>query len=614
MLKKVLSLATLYSLLSAAVVAACIFFSRMSVVLRPGDTVPASVASEIAQISFMQTSPQQLETSLAFDSGLPTSDMLLVISDIRAFTLSVNGENLYQFTGTPATQRVHILRLDKAIQQSDLLHIQITSSSLKSSIKAAIGSAKIVNYLFALSQAFNALLLGMYLAIILTCLALYSHKKSESYLLYMVFFTFAVACTDVLYSSLPVPGFPLRDTLHMGFLHAVSQILCLILCLKLMRLEPFPRMRRGYPPLLILFTVAAVLILNRVSYVLRSVFLDLIYLMTAVTVIYATAKGERFSRILLLGTAISGGILLYNSFVNSGYAQPMSIMLFLHMPGIYFMLFDLSCLLVVSNIFAQKFTEAENLVKIVESTNRALDEKVKERTQELETSNNQLILEQKKKLAMTTNLFHDLRSPLFCALGYTDIIRSKLTAPMDEISILQRELEYLSHLIENLFLISKLEEKQITFTQQPVDIMKLCAYLVEELQPEADLRKTVITLRPTPSLIVTGDGYRLKQALSNVISNAIEHTPDGTHVLISTSKTADTAILSIEDDGCGIPQALIDHLFDRYYVRSPDHNRSGLGLPIAQEIIAAHHGSIRIQSTPGKGTCFTIQLPLKTDN
>ena len=62
MLKKVLSLATLYSLLSAAVVAACIFFSRMSVVLRPGDTVPASVASEIAQISFMQTSPQQLET------------------------------------------------------------------------------------------------------------------------------------------------------------------------------------------------------------------------------------------------------------------------------------------------------------------------------------------------------------------------------------------------------------------------------------------------------------------------------------------------------------------------------------------------------------------------
>lgn len=614
MLKRILSLAAVYILLSVTVVAVCIFFSHMPVVLRPGDTVPVGVANGIAQIAFAQTSPQQLETRLALNPTLPERDMLLVISDIRSFTLDVNGEVLYQFIGTPATQRVHILSLDKAIQQSGFLHIRITGSSLKNSIKAAIGSAETINRRFTLSQTFNALLLGMYLAIILICLALYGHKKTEGYLLCMAFFTLSVACTDVLYSSLPVPEFPLRDTLHMGYLHAVSQILCLILCLKLMRLEPFPRMKRSYPPLMILFTVAAVLILNRVSYVLRSVFLDLIYLMTAVTVIYATAKGERFSRILLLGTAISGGILLYNSFVNSGYAQPMSIMLFLHMPGIYFMLFDLSCLLVVSNIFAQKFTEAENLVKIVESTNRALDEKVKERTQELETSNNQLILEQKKKLAMTTNLFHDLRSPLFCALGYTDIIRSKLTAPMDEISILQRELEYLSHLIENLFLISKLEEKQITFTQQPVDIMKLCAYLVEELQPEADLRKTVITLRPTPSLIVTGDGYRLKQALSNVISNAIEHTPDGTHVLISTSKTADTAILSIEDDGCGIPQALIDHLFDRYYVRSPDHNRSGLGLPIAQEIIAAHHGSIRIQSTPGKGTCFTIQLPLKTDN
>lgn len=612
--KRTLAFTMAYILASVMVFTLCMLCSRTSLVLHSGDAIPSGAANKVTQIAFAQTSAQQLEAVLAFDPALTGQKMTLVISDIRSFALAVNGEEVYRFIGTPATQRTHLISLSEALQQGSPLHIQITGAALKNSIKAAIGSETMIHRIFALSQAFSAFLLGMYLAIVLICLALFIHKKTEGYLLCMVFFTIAVACTDVLYSALPVPRFPMRDTLHMGYLHAVSQTLCLILCLKLMRLEPFSRMQRSYPFILVIFSIAAVLILNQISYILRALFLDLIYLITAGVVIYATAKGKRFSCILLLGTALSGGILLYNSFVNFGYMQPMNMMIFLHMPGVYFMLFDLSCLFVVSNIFAQKFTEAEKLVKVVESSNRELDEKVKERTQELEKSNRRLICEQQKKLAMTTNLFHDLRSPLFCAIGYADIIRSKLPAPADEMNILQRELEYLSHLIENLFLISKLEEKQITFTRQPVDMQKLCACLIEELQPKADQHKTIVTLHAMPGVVIIGDGFRLKQALGNIIGNAIDHTAEGTHVLVLLSKEKEHALLTVEDDGCGIPEGMIDHLFDRYYVRSPDHNRSGLGLPIAQEIIAAHQGDIQVKSTLGQGTCFAIRLPLKAED
>ena len=612
MFKRIVSCSVVFLFVLAASFTLCLILSGTPQLLHDGDTL--NQEDRNAQIAFHQTEANHLEATLHIAPSLLNRDFLLIISDIRSFSLSVNGKILYRFLGTPATQRLHVLELQNEAAASDTLHIQITGLDLKSSIKAAIGSSENIRPLLSLTQSISSLLSGMYLAIIVVCLALYAHKRSESYLLHMVFFTLSVACTNMLYSSPPLPDFPFRDTLHMGYLHAVSQTLCLILCLKLMQLEPFPRFKQLYPLGLLFFSIAAVFLLNHFSYLLRLLFLDAIYLVTVCIVIYANAKGKRFSRLLLWGTALSGGLLLYNSLVNLGLTRPLFLMTFLHMPGLYFMLFDLSCLFVVCNIFAQKFTESEELVKVVENNNLQLDEKVRERTHALKVSNDMLIQEQKKKLAMTANLFHDLRSPLFCAIGYSEMIESRLPKPMNELSILQRELKYLSHLVENLFLISKLEEKQITFTRQPIDIQKLCIFLCEELRPEADSKEDTVILNLTPGLIVTGDGFRLKQALCNILSNAIEHNPNGTEIILSSSLESEHVVLSIEDHGIGISEPTLAHLFDRYYVRSPDHNRSGLGLPIAQELIAAHHGSIHVKSVVNEGTCFIITLPIRTQS
>ena len=115
-------------------------------------------------------------------------------------------------------------------------------------------------------------------------------------------------------------------------------------------------------------------------------------------------------------------------------------------------------------------------------------------------------------------------------------------------------------------------------------------------------------------LIVTGDGFRLKQALYNVVSNAIQHTPEGTHVQISCHQENGYAIISVEDDGNGISEDAVSHLFDRYYTRSPESTNSGLGLAIAKEIIHAHDGTINVESEVGKGSCFVITLQLREND
>ena len=231
MFKRLVSRSALFLTALIVSVALCVLLSSLSYTLYDGDTLNPD--SRNARIVFQQTAADQLETTIHIAPSMQNRDLLLMISDIRSFSLSVNGKMLYRFIGTPATQRLHVLELQDEVATSNALHIQISGPALKNSIKTVIGLGETIRPLLSLTQSISAWLLGMYLAIILVCLSLYTHKRSEGYLLHMVFFTLSVACTTMLYSYPPLPVFPFRDTLHMGYLHAVSQTLCLILCLKL---------------------------------------------------------------------------------------------------------------------------------------------------------------------------------------------------------------------------------------------------------------------------------------------------------------------------------------------------------------------------------------------
>ena len=112
---------------------------------------------------------------------------------------------------------------------------------------------------------------------------------------------------------------------------------------------------------------------------------------------------------------------------------------------------------------------------------------------------------------------------------------------------------------------------------------------------------------------VNGDRERIEQVIMNIVSNAIKYTPDGGRIELRARADGENVVLTVKDNGIGIPEKDLPRLFERFYrvdkARSRQSGGTGLGLSIAQEILSQHNGSIRIDSTYGEGTCVTITLP-----
>ena len=591
--------------------------SRIRKVL-PGEILDGQVLQENIHILLDYDGDERdtLRTTLIPSEELMNADIHLLISVIRSFDLFINGELAYHFEGTPAVQLTHDIPIGNEITCKAPLEIVIKAGSkevMTNSVRCLIGDGSSIQKNMNTAYALTLILAGMYVAIIINCLSLFLRKRTESYLLYMMLFTISVACTGILYSNLPIPNFPLRNVLHMGYLHAASEIFSLMLYVKLFRISILDRFGRWYPIWLLGASFVALFVINRFFSPLRIFFLELFFFCSLIIIVVSFFKGRLYANLILVGSAASWGLNIYDNCVNYGLAQPTLLMYYCHMPAVYYLIQAFFCMIIVNAIFSQKFKEAETLFFEVEQANQKLDEKVKQRTIELEKANSQLIQEQQEKHAMMTNLFHDLRSPVFCALGYTDIIKEKYPESSRETTVLKRQLEHLSHLTEELFLMAKLEEKQITFALQPVDMYRMCMVLIEELKPEIDANGKDISLAGETAL-VTGDGFRLRQAVENILMNAIIHTPRGTAIRIWVKRERDQVLVIIDDNGPGIPANSKAHLFDRYYTFSQGKKGSGLGLPIALEIVRAHNGSIDVESELDKGSRFTIYLPARYED
>ena len=547
----------------------------------PQSCVSNDVLNHMARISFEKRDHDRvMETTFSLAEDLQAEDLHLMIADISNFEVFLNDSLFYQFAGSPSSKRMHNISLRDPVEPGGQLTIRLVSPTPMNPLKCLIGSGREIGLYMSVMQTLSTLILGVYIAIIINCLLLYLGKRSEKYLMTMLLFTVSVAVTNMLYSTLPIPDFPFRSSLNRGYLNAISKVLCLVVSLELMKLKPFPRREKQYTWILMAATIILVVVFNEISVNVRKMVLDLIGYITVAAVIYACYKERPHADIMML----------------------------------YYLFFDLTCLCLVDRNFSTKFEEAEQLILVIEESNRRLDEKVKERTGELETANRRLLQTQAEKNAVMTNLFHDMRNPLFCAVGYTEMIESKYPVAAEETTVLRRQLDSLSHITENLFLMAKLEDRKITFMRQAVNVSELCDVILQEIEPEASTRKKFLSKDLDPELIVSGDGFRLKQALYNVVSNAIQHTPEGTHVQISCHQENGYAIISVEDDGNGISEDAVSHLFDRYYTRSPESTNSGLGLAIAKEIIHAHDGTINVESEVGKGSCFVITLQLREND
>ncbi len=227
----------------------------------------------------------------------------------------------------------------------------------------------------------------------------------------------------------------------------------------------------------------------------------------------------------------------------------------------------------------------------------------------------QLIESQRRFLA---DVGHELRTPLTVIKGNVDLMRR--IGEMDEESLvsIEDEVERLTRLVGDLLLLAQAEAGKLPLEQNTVE---LDTVLLEVYRQAKVLAKDQIALKieEIDQVLICGDRDRLKQVLLNLISNGIKYTPPGGQVAISLSKAEGKAYLSVADNGPGIPEEDLPHIFERFYraeksrLRSRDGKGFGLGLSIAYWIIHNHQGDIEVTSRQGEGTTFKVILPLEQD-
>ncbi|HEU5270318.1 MAG TPA: HAMP domain-containing sensor histidine kinase [Jatrophihabitans sp.] len=210
---------------------------------------------------------------------------------------------------------------------------------------------------------------------------------------------------------------------------------------------------------------------------------------------------------------------------------------------------------------------------------------------------------------------HELRTPLAAIRGYAELTRrSRQTAPPDiahAMSRVESEAGRMTTLVEDLLLLARLDAGR-PLDREEVDLARLAVDALSDAHAAGPEHRWSLDL-PDQPVIVQGDGQRLHQVLANLLANARTHTPPGTEVRLSLSRQADHAVLSVTDNGPGVPAELMPDIFQRFsrgeQSRSRTAGSTGLGLAIVAAVVAAHGGRIDVVSAPGD-TRFTVTLPI----
>lgn len=210
---------------------------------------------------------------------------------------------------------------------------------------------------------------------------------------------------------------------------------------------------------------------------------------------------------------------------------------------------------------------------------------------------------------------HELRTPLAAIRGYTELAQRKRDELPEDVahamSRVESETQRLTTLVEDMLLLARLDEGR-PLERVTVDLVQVVADAVSDAHAAGPEHEWTLEL-PDDPVQVTGDQARLHQVLANLLTNARVHTPAGTTVTTSVTMRSDgTAVLSVTDDGPGIPQALQPEVFERFARGDSSRSRrggsTGLGLAIVAAVVKAHRGTIDLHSVPGD-TRFVITLP-----
>src|SRR5260370_27534705 len=249
---------------------------------------------------------------------------------------------------------------------------------------------------------------------------------------------------------------------------------------------------------------------------------------------------------------------------------------------------------------------------------QTLEEKVSQRTSELQAANQELARANKLKSEFLANVSHELRTPLSAIIGFSQILLDGIDGPINEeqqqdIQQVNKSGQSLLGLINQILDLSKIEAGKMELSLERVELPGLISSVLESISPLAQEKGLRIDTRFAPSLpAVEADSVRLKQILINLLSNAVKFTERG-HIEVSAQPSGRMVRIAVKDTGTGISPESQKLIFDEF-VRGGGsstrrHGGTGLGLSIVRRLVEMHGGAITVVSEPGLGSTFTFTIP-----
>jgi len=210
---------------------------------------------------------------------------------------------------------------------------------------------------------------------------------------------------------------------------------------------------------------------------------------------------------------------------------------------------------------------------------------------------------------------HDLRTPLTTIRGYAEALDEGTIGSEDAervAAVLHKQTDRLTRLVEDVMLLARLEAREFTLRPEVIDVPAHLSGVVETYRSRADEIGVTLVFTSSGSVMANVDPDRLDQVCSNLIENALRYTPEHGTVTVEADVEQGSVRLVVGDTGPGIEPADADRVFDRLYVAQRYHpirpEGSGLGLTIVRELIDAMGGTVRVESTPGEGSQFMVEL------
>jgi len=257
---------------------------------------------------------------------------------------------------------------------------------------------------------------------------------------------------------------------------------------------------------------------------------------------------------------------------------------------------------------------------VVALQNASLYEQLNQSLERLEeaTERSQQVTELKDKFISTVS--HELRTPLTHIMSFTEALlqhlgNTTIDRQRDFLGVIYEQSDKLKHLIDSILELSQLESGRFRMTREPFNLAALAQEVAAMLRSGADAKKIAITVETVaPEIVIEGDRELLRRVLNNLGTNAVKFTPENGRVTFRVIIEGRAVRIQVEDTGIGIPQKAIGQIFDKFSQIDNDLSREyaglGLGLAITKSIVDWHGGDITAESETGKGSRFTVVLPV----